>query len=696
MTSGYGNNEDHMRNGWRHSREYNRGRSHSRSLREHLCSSKSHVWMVFTILSFISFSNVNSWGVSSFTITTPIANKNPNTYGDRAFDNKNNKKHNHKQPYKSNSNGKKNVNFPAQVGRINTCIRSQKTHLASSASEGEEWYPSDPADTTPQLLSALWFLISDGCSRLGKGETNTVLFPNMEKELSDPIFLEKLMGHLDMCKDCCDDFGVNTILSPRYRKVAKIGKNSDVSVVEGFTVKSYRNPTAVGALPSDGNYEFHYDPMWDGPSDDWDALEEAIKKHVEEEDEEDKLSMMDNNYENGRDSKNKPLPEIEVQVPDDDEEIISITKTWVGKMMSDMGVCPFTNGAEMAGLPMGQVFYTTDRSTSVEDVYARYWKEVVRVEQNNEKDLSTTLLILPKFLINNVELFENFSNSLTHPLEPLDIESLLQLVFFHPEYTFRDGGERSGLGSAANYARRSPWPMINLLRTSQVRTAQRGIPTGLVYKQNEKTLNKIGTHDLESMLRRRDWTPIADMKVDRKDMEALRVASDLQSTGIVSDEDKSFSQDSTPAANKVDRKSEIEGGNMANVLSQALEKRLGYLSVDEDGSNTPQPLSGAETSAAMMASDFLLEHLDQLKEKIATDNAQNNNSNEDGTSTSPMAQKAKYSNYFDDDDVYNDSQFDAPPFTEEDETSALFGGGISMNNDDDDSFTAGIDPRNFY
>jgi hypothetical protein len=56
-------------------------------------------------------------------------------------------------------------------------------------------------------------------------------------------------------------------------------------------------------------------------------------------------------------------------------------------------------------------------------------------------------------------------------------------VFFHPLWTFRDGGARFGDGAAANYARRSPWPMINILRTSQVRAAQRGIPTGLVYTQ---------------------------------------------------------------------------------------------------------------------------------------------------------------------------------------------------------------------
>merc|ERR550539_471205 len=96
------------------------------------------------------------------------------------------------------------------------------------------------------------------------------------------------------------------------------------------------------------------------------------------------------------------------------------------------------------------------------------------------------------------------------------------------------------------------------------------------------------------------------MKVDRRDMEALRVAQDYQKSGIVKEEDMSFEFDATPAANKVDKK-QIEGGNMVNVIIQALEKRL---MGGEDGGCVQ--LSGTETSAVMMASDFLLSEMDKL------------------------------------------------------------------------------------
>lgn len=384
-------------------------------------------------------------------------------------------------------------------------------------------------------------------------------------------------AHLDSCKDVCDYFGICTTLQPHIQDER----------VKGFTIKSFRNPDH-----DPENMEFDYDPFWDD-GDDWSY--EGIDDEYEQE-------------EAGSEGQSKPsvkYPEIVNKIPDNDDEIFRISKEWVAKICSDMGICPFTSGSDKAGLPIGPVYYTIDRSTSMEDMYASYWQEVLRVEQQAEGDLSTTLLIAPEFCMDNVEIFENFSTTLTQPLSALGVEDSIQLVFFHPHWSFRDGGERGGEGAAANYARRSPWPMINILRTNQVRAAQKGIPTGLVYKQNEKTLSGVGIEKLETMLRLRDWGEIADVKVDRREMEALRVAQDYQQTGVIKQEDTSFVSDATPAANKVDG-GQIEQGDLVNVVRQALEKRLGK----RDGS--VKRLSGPETSAAIMAGDFLLAELEKF------------------------------------------------------------------------------------
>jgi hypothetical protein len=397
----------------------------------------------------------------------------------------------------------------------------------------------------------------------------------MEKEFN-PRFLNLVTAHLDTCKDVCDYFGINTALVP-YVKEGR---------VKGFTIKSFRNPDD----DPDSVENLAYDPFWDDGGDwNYEGIDEAIEAEKE-----------------SPNAGKRKYVEIVNKIPNDDEQIVSISKAWVDKICSDMGICPFTRGPNLAGLPMGPVYYTVDRSTSMEDMYARYWQEVVRLEQRSERELSTTLLITPEFCMDNVEIFDTFATTLTQPLSALRVEDAIQLVFFHPTFSFRDGAQREGDGAAANYARRSPWPMINILRTNQVRAAQKGIPTGLVYKQNEKTLSNIGVDKLETMLRLRDWGEIADVKVDRRDWEALRIAREFQETGMVKPDDQSLLMDATPAVNKVDGKL-IEQGNLVNVICQALDKRLGKSS----GEGVTR-LTGPETSAAIMASDFLLGELDRI------------------------------------------------------------------------------------
>lgn len=397
----------------------------------------------------------------------------------------------------------------------------------------------------------------------------TVIYPQMSEEFT-PRYLNLLLSHLDACKDVCDHFGITTTLLP-YQKDRK---------VVGFTVKSFRNPNKKDA----DEFDFPYDPFWDDGTD-----FEALYKGIDDED-----------------MPTDPYPKIENKVPDNDEELIETTKKWVGALISDMGVCPFSQGPDKAGLPIGNVFYIVDRSSGFEDMYAAYWKEVSRIEMNPEKEISTTLLIAPEFCMENLELFESFTNTLTQPLSALKVEDLIQLVFFHPYWSFRDGDARTDKGNAANYARRSPWPMINILRTSQVRAAQKGIPTGLVYKQNEKTLSQVGVDKLETMLRLRDWSDTAEYKVNRKEIDALKIANDYQEGGFVKKEDTSLEYDATPAANKVDQR-QIEEGNLVNVVLQALEKRLGVGSTSNNNGVTA--LSGPETSATALATEILIKEL---------------------------------------------------------------------------------------
>lgn len=192
-----------------------------------------------------------------------------------------------------------------------------------------------------------------------------------------------------------------------------------------------------------------------------------------------------------------------------DDIVMADTKEWVRRVIADFNVCPFTVDPERAGIPMGGVRYTVSRALSSDEAFLRFWEEVYALLSSSEKDMATVLLVFPEHdLFGNFELFEQFCESLNDALcsSSMCMESQIQLVFFHPKYAFRDGQARSSLeAGAANFARRGPWPMINILRTPQVQLAQKGIPTGQVYKQNEERLTEVGAGVLEKMLYDRDW-----------------------------------------------------------------------------------------------------------------------------------------------------------------------------------------------
>lgn len=334
----------------------------------------------------------------------------------------------------------------------------------------------DADDALISTSSSVASALRDLWTAATTSETTELSFPACEA-LRDPRTWAALFEHLECCKDVCDYF---------------VAVPSLTRTPDSWTPKAVLRRVQQ-------RFEEEEDD-----DDDWELSPELLAKLGEIEE--------------------APTATWEDK---DDAEILSTSKRWVDAIVSGAGVCPFSVNADKAGLPVGAVRYAVSRAADAEALYAAYWEEVEQIESKNH---ATTLLVLADQRWSyNLEEFETFGTTLAQALdaEGLGFESQLQLVFFHPSYVFRDGRERAGSEGAANFARRSPYPMVNILRTPQVRNAQRGLPTGLVYAQNEATLKEFGTELLGEMLQNRDWSPIAGRKVDRSQIEVLRIASDL-------------------------------------------------------------------------------------------------------------------------------------------------------------------------
>lgn len=348
------------------------------------------------------------------------------------------------------------------------------------------------AKNLAQVLEVIWTKIAECID----DNTSLILYFNGVTALKNPTAVNRLVGHMDMCADCCETFGSSL-------KLTAVPTSDNEPPL--FYIKNYK----FGKKEEDDS--------WGDDDDDWGS--DLMAKYAN-------VLQKDSEEQSAEDVALQKLNEV----PESDKDVISIIRDWVNIIVSDMGICPFSQSADKAGLPVGPVHYPISRVSRPEDVYAVYWHEVDYLISRPEKDISTTLLILPSFHLGNVEAFTAFTDTLSQPLEPLGIEKMIQLVYFHPQWVFRDGADRMD-GSetgAANFARRSNFPMINILRTNQVRLAQKSIPTGLVYTQNEETLVEVGSEKLQEMLVTRDWSALKDTRVDRRYNKLGKIAQMLR------------------------------------------------------------------------------------------------------------------------------------------------------------------------
>ena len=325
-----------------------------------------------------------------------------------------------------------------------------------------------------------------------RGSQRILALPCFEKA-ADPKHFQAVLQHITDCAEVCEYVGESLMVAARHP--AALQGDEPVAPCPMLLLRSFRQAARpqtdeidpYADVPSD-----EYDPYADVPSDD---------------------AATDTGGPDGWAA---------------DEEIMASTRAWVEGVIVKMKVCPFSATADMAGIPVGGVTYPICHGTTGEEVYEAFWGQCQELAATDQRDVSTVLLLTPRFALHSGDGYDALANTLNGALTSLQLEDDVQLVFFHPEFAFRDGKDRIGSDGAANYARRSPYPMINLLRTPQVRDAQKNIPTGSVYEVNEKNLQLVGPAQLQEMLETRDWGGIYEKEYTKHSDNLWGAASQFQ------------------------------------------------------------------------------------------------------------------------------------------------------------------------
>jgi hypothetical protein len=135
-----------------------------------------------------------------------------------------------------------------------------------------------------------------------------------------------------------------------------------------------------------------------------------------------------------------------------------------------------------------QIRYVFSDATDAETLLATLCVELQRLADTDAAVVDTTMLIHPRVLA-DFEDFNDFLELADAAVEDLDLDGVLQVASFHPQFQFADT-EADDITNATN---RSPYPTLHLLREDSVDRAVAAFPEAeSIFERNMETLEKLG------------------------------------------------------------------------------------------------------------------------------------------------------------------------------------------------------------
>ncbi|MBR7798893.1 DUF1415 domain-containing protein [Undibacterium fentianense] len=167
-----------------------------------------------------------------------------------------------------------------------------------------------------------------------------------------------------------------------------------------------------------------------------------------------------------------------------DDKVIEDTKEWLEKAVIGLNLCPFAKGVHIKN----QIRYFVSHASTPEALLNDLVAELEVLAEASPEKIDTTLLVHP-FVMQDFLDYNEFLEVADAVLEERDLEGILQIASFHPNYQF-DGTE---IDDIDNYSNRSPFPTLHLIREESIDKAVEAFPEAdLIYDKNIATVRALG------------------------------------------------------------------------------------------------------------------------------------------------------------------------------------------------------------
>gem|GEM_PF-74399 len=157
---------------------------------------------------------------------------------------------------------------------------------------------------------------------------------------------------------------------------------------------------------------------------------------------------------------------------------------WLEQAVIGLQLCPFAKSVHVRG----QIHYVVTRASEPDLLLAKLAHAMQELVAMEPAQRDTTLLVMPDALTS----FQDFNDFLFRAdalLAALDLDGVLQLASFHPQFQFA-GTRGDDIGNATN---RAPYPTLHVLREASLDHAVAAFPQAeSIFEANIETMQRLG------------------------------------------------------------------------------------------------------------------------------------------------------------------------------------------------------------
>ncbi|MCW0413995.1 DUF1415 domain-containing protein [Xanthomonas sacchari] len=178
------------------------------------------------------------------------------------------------------------------------------------------------------------------------------------------------------------------------------------------------------------------------------------------------------------------------------DDPIALTRRWLERAVIGLNLCPFAKAVYVKQ----QVRFVLSDASTPEALLEQLAEELVLLRDTPAEQIDTTLIVHPDVLQDFLD-YNDFLDNADAAVEALDLQGVLQVASFHPQYQFA-GTAPDDIG---NYTNRAPYPTLHLLREDSVERAVAAFPDAdVIVERNLQTLEKLGLEGWKRVVEGRD------------------------------------------------------------------------------------------------------------------------------------------------------------------------------------------------